>query len=137
MALGIIVAFGYFFADQTVFDEPATVTPTLAPTCTLSSTPCLFNNAKVSMASNTAAPLIPTKVSVEVTGATPNYLMIELQGVEMNMGTYKIKLSSVGDNLYQGELMLPICMEDEMTWRGAIKSSDDSISLPIDVRMAR
>ncbi|WP_235956043.1 hypothetical protein [Grimontia sedimenti] len=137
MGLALVVAFGYFFADKTLFDEATPAMPSPALNCTIGTTPCTFDHATVSMASATAAPLIPTEIRVEVSNASVDHLMVELQGVEMNMGIYKLKLSSAGNNLYTGDLMLPICMEDEMTWRGVVKSPDNALSLPIDVRMAR
>lgn len=134
ISLVLLVGAGYLLADQTLFDDPA---PALIPTCTLGTAPCYFDHAEASLASNTVTPLIPTELSVQLEGHTPEHLYVELEGVEMNMGVYKLKLTPSQNNVYRGDLMLPICMESEMTWRGIIRSPDDSVLLPVDVRMAQ
>lgn len=134
VSLMLLVGTGYLFADQMLFDEPV---PTLPPSCTLGTATCYFGHAEASLASDTVSPLVPTKLSVKLEGHAPDYLYVELEGVEMNMGVYKLKLTQSHDNIYNGDIMLPICMESEMTWRGKIQSPDNAVSLPVDIRMTR
>ncbi len=126
---------GYFFADSFLFVS-ASEQNTVAPDCVLSTTTCNFSNATATLESDTVEPLVPSTLSVNTESEAP-YLLVALEGVEMNMGIYKLKLVKTNKNQFQGDVMLPICMDAEMTWRGSISSPDKSISLPIDVRMVR
>ncbi|PML78549.1 hypothetical protein BCT27_10995 [Enterovibrio norvegicus] len=126
---------GYFFADSFLFAS-ANEQSNVAPDCVLSTTTCDFSNASATLANDTVEPLVPSTLSVNA-DSEASYLLVELEGVEMNMGIYKLKLVKTNKNQFQGDVMLPICMDAEMTWRGSISSPDKSISLPIDVRMVR
>lgn len=135
-ALLACLAAGFFIADKMLFEQKHA--PSMPkPDCMLSTVPCQFDNASVTLSDDFAKPLLPSNLDVELVGYKPDHLMLELEGVEMNMGVYKLKLSQNDAGSYSGELMLPICMDAKMTWRGTISSPDESISLPVDVRMAR
>ncbi len=126
---------GYFFADSILFAS-ANEQNDVASDCVLSTTACDFTNATATLENDTVEPLVPSTLSVNTESEAP-YLLVELEGVEMNMGIYKLKLVKTNKNQFKGDVMLPICMDAEMTWRGTISSPDKSISLPIDVRMVR
>ncbi len=135
-SLLIFLCAGYFLADRFLFSE-SNESVTTTPACTLSTTPCAFSSAIAKLAEDTVTPLIPVTLDVTVNDNDAPYLLLEVEGVEMNMGMYKLKLAKSDNNQYRGEVMLPICMDAEMTWRGAISSPDKQILLPIDIRMKR
>ncbi|WP_407333851.1 hypothetical protein [Enterovibrio sp. 27052020O] len=132
----VFLCAGYWLADRFLFANTEE-TSDRAPDCTLSTSPCVFSSATASLVSDTVAPLNPTTLNVTVTDADAPYLLLELEGVEMNMGIYKLKLTRTQANQYRGDVMLPICMDAEMTWRGAISSPEKDILLPVDIRMMR
>lgn len=136
VALIAFVSSGYYLADKLLFTSPA-VTPPPAPDCTLGTTPCRFSNGTAQLSDDIAKPLLPSQLTVELSDNAAEYLLLELEGVQMDMGVYKVKLTPNGANRYSGELMLPICADAEMTWRGNLITPDNRVLLPLDVRMAR
>ncbi|KXI24303.1 hypothetical protein AS132_02275 [Photobacterium sanguinicancri] len=67
-------------------------------------------------------------------------LMLSLEGHEMMMGTYKLLLKRSADNTFSGDLLLPVCTSDAMTWLGTITPINDTSHaspLPISVRMTQ
>ncbi|KXF83183.1 hypothetical protein [Enterovibrio coralii] len=132
------VCAGYLFADNVLFAKESE-SKAIAPACTLGTEACQFNQAQASLAEDTVTPLVPTSLKVVLEEATPapTHLLLEVEGVEMDMGIYKLKLTNIGNQTFQGDVMLPLCMHEEMTWRGQISSPDNQTVLPVDIRMVR
>ena len=103
--------------------------------CQLSTTPCELGEARLNLESDFVKPLTPTKITLEMKNQVYDHFILSLNGVEMNMGTYKLRLESSGNHVYQGHLMLPLCMHDEMTWQGKIESEDRRIQIPVATLM--
>lgn len=97
---------------------------------------CQFSNGSVSLEQPVVRPLEPTAISVKLENVaeTPD-LFLQVEGIEMNMGTYHLSLERIGDNQYSGTLLLPVCTQDEMTWVGTVSSKDQHIEFPIAIRM--
>ncbi|MDD1779725.1 hypothetical protein LRP49_00825 [Enterovibrio sp. ZSDZ35] len=137
-AITLFATIGYLFADNFLFAREVTSTA-IAPTCTLGQKACEFNDANARLANDSVAPLVPSNLTVTLNDdiPTPPYLVLELEGVEMNMGIYKLKLADIGNQTFEGDVLLPLCMHEEMTWRGQISSPDNQTVLPVDIRMVR
>nr|WP_086940982.1 hypothetical protein [Thaumasiovibrio occultus] len=64
-------------------------------------------------------------------------LVLTLRGVDMDMGVYRTALRKVAPNTYQGDLMLPICTHDVMTWAGTLADAQNDVSLSLAITVAR
>ncbi|OOE86848.1 hypothetical protein BZG74_12165 [Salinivibrio sharmensis] len=107
--------------------------------CSLNQQTCQYKDYQASLGSPMVHPLHANTLTV--TAPQPlatDTMIVKLKGVEMNMGEYRLALKKIDTLTYQGELMLPVCTEDSMTWAGTITLNDDANnSLPIKVRMER
>ncbi|MGL6260141.1 hypothetical protein [Vibrio sp. WXL210] len=108
-------------------------TPTV-PACFASTQACTFDDKRVVLDSDKVQPLSATKLSVTWPSDTEE-LSIKLRGIEMEMGEVRAQLVKVDNNLYQTDIVLPICSTHAMTWRGEITDGNDTIA--IGIRMAR
>ncbi|PKF49246.1 hypothetical protein [Enterovibrio nigricans] len=137
-AITLFALIGYLFADNFLFAREVSTTA-IAPTCTLGQMACTFTEANAHLAKDTVAPLVPSSLTVTLNDniPAPDHLVLALEGVEMNMGIYKLKLADIGARTYRGDVLLPLCMHEEMTWRGQISSPDNQILLPVDIKMVR
>ncbi|MGR2769712.1 hypothetical protein ACUYOF_19605 [Photobacterium ganghwense] len=91
--------------------------------CALSTTPCHTTSAQLELDTDIVRPMAPANLSVTWPKLDNDIkeLIVELEGHEMMMGVYKAKLTRESDSpLFRGELMLPFCVSDAMTWKGRI-----------------
>lgn len=108
--------------------------------CELSQASCLQNNASIMLSDNIVHPLQPTTMTIrwpELPKET-NSLLLTLEGHEMMMGQYQLQLTRQPDDSFSGELMLPFCTQDAMTWQGKITSDSGSLTpLYVSLRMTQ
>ncbi|MCG7498341.1 hypothetical protein MHO82_15845 [Vibrio sp. Of7-15] len=100
--------------------------------CELGAQACEQKNTIITLSDDIVQPLKPSTITVkwpEENMSQP--LLLELQGQEMEMGTYKLPLTLNDKGLYTGEVMLPICTEDSMTWQGSISSKTNQAYISI------
>lgn len=120
------------------------INPTIAlvSECELSRTPCRVDDATLSLEKDRVAPMVSNRLSVNW-NALPkdvNSIMLSLEGHEMMMGTYKLLLTRDTNQAFTGDLLLPVCTSDAMTWFGTIAPIDSDLMiepLPISVRMTQ
>ncbi|WP_077649851.1 hypothetical protein [Salinivibrio kushneri] len=114
---------------------------TVAPAayCSLNQQTCQYKGYQAHLGNPMVHPLHANTLTVTAPQAlNTDTLLVKLQGVEMNMGEYRLVLKQTDKLTYQGQLMLPVCTEDSMTWAGTITLNDDANSLfPIKVSMER
>ncbi|WP_028022632.1 hypothetical protein [Enterovibrio calviensis] len=132
----VFLAIGYVFADRFLFSA-SSETFIEEDYCTLGTMTCHFPSANALLSTNSVKPLVPSQLDVTIADSNAPHLLLALEGVEMNMGIYKLKLTRSINNQFTGDVMLPICMDDEMTWRGTISSPDNATILPVEIRMKR
>jgi hypothetical protein len=89
----------------------------------------------MSLDRETAQPLVPTKIKVIWEGATSDTLMLSLTGLEMEMGSARFQLKNLTNNIYEGDVILPVCTMGKMTWLGELTDGVKTVNLAI--RMAR
>ena len=138
-ALGIALVAG-FYGPQVIqqFESAmgrASAEVNLDDYCMLSTTSCEQNTVTMTLDRETAQPLAPTKIKVVWEGAASDTLMLSLAGLEMEMGSARFQLKSIGNNTYEGDVILPVCTLDEMTWIGELTDGVDTVNPAI--RMAR
>ncbi|UPQ90234.1 hypothetical protein [Vibrio sinaloensis] len=130
-ALGV----GFFANDIIQWFQIATSKPSLDQYCLVTTNGCQTDGAKIRVDRDTSQPLVPTQMTVTWPAAQSESLLLTLQGHEMEMGTlvFKLEQNAYGD--YLGEIVLPVCTSDAMTWYGEV--SDGSQSLKTSIRMER
>ncbi|MDN2665997.1 hypothetical protein OW495_04665 [Vibrio sp. 14N.309.X.WAT.E.F5] len=138
-ALGIALVAG-FYGPQAIQQfksamEQASADVNLDDYCMLSTTSCEQNAVAMTLDSETAQPLVPSKIKVVWEGAASDTLMLSLIGLEMEMGSARFQLKSIGNNTYEGDVILPVCTLDKMTWIGELTDGVDTVNPAI--RMAR
>lgn len=107
----------------------------LADYCMLSTDTCKQESISMSLDKNTAQPLIPSTIRVTWPNAKQDTLLLSLKGLEMEMGTALYQLQSVGGDEYEGEIILPVCTLEKMTWVGEL--TDGTTTIRPAIRMAR
>lgn len=110
--------------------------------CQLSSKACNQQGARIQLGTDVVHPLEPTEITVfwpelplEITT-----LALSLEGQEMMMGVYRLKLTKDTSGEFHGELMLPFCTSKAMTWQGTIQplhSSKQVKPLNVSLRMTK
>lgn len=94
---------------------------------------------RIQLEANYLQPMQPTRMTVEWP-ALPieiSDLELTLEGSEMMMGVYRLKLTrDISTMDFSGNVMLPFCVSDSMTWQGAITPIDqDTIHQPLHVSL--
>ena len=119
-------------------DHPQVVTDY----CQLSTEACRQHGASVVLDSDVIHPMLATQIRVswpDIPQDTDK-LILSLEGREMMMGLYKLELPRAADGQFSGELMLPFCVSNEMTWQGSIKPFSDSgqfTPINVSIRMIK
>ncbi|CAK2020550.1 conserved hypothetical protein [Vibrio crassostreae] len=138
-ALGIALVAG-FYGPQAIqhFKSAMVHAPAdvhLDDYCMLSTESCEQNTVAMTLEHETAQPLVPTKIKVVWEGAASETLMLSLTGFEMEMGSARFQLKNIGNNTYEGDVILPVCTMDKMTWLGELTDGVETVNPAI--RMAR
>jgi hypothetical protein len=64
--------------------------------------------------------LQPLVLDIAFSDQDPAWLEVDLVGVEMFMGHHRPRLERVGPGAYRGEVTLPVCVSDRMTWAATV-----------------
>ncbi|MCA1790797.1 MAG: hypothetical protein LC667_13340 [Thioalkalivibrio sp.] len=64
--------------------------------------------------------LQPLEVRLELTGQDPEWVELDLAGVEMYMGFNRSRLERVAPGSYRGQTVLPVCASEAMTWAATV-----------------
>ncbi len=62
----------------------------------------------------------PLAVTLQLTGQDPDWVELDLTGVEMYMGFNRARLERVAPGSYRGEAVLPVCASESMTWAATL-----------------
>ncbi|WP_394244989.1 hypothetical protein [Vibrio astriarenae] len=104
------------------------------PTCFATTSPCSIDDTTVTLSVDSVTPLTPATLTVNWPTQAET-LSVRLQGHEMEMGEIRLVLQSRGDNTFTGEVILPVCTLEKMTWYGEV--SDGSHRVYAGIRMQR
>lgn len=135
IAIGLMLGAGFFISDITNWLSASNRTIDLDEYCILSTQGCQKGEIKLALDRDVAQPLMPAKISVEWPDSQKDFLELQLEGLEMDMGQAKFLLTPTGNNTFSGEILLPVCTTDAMTWIGHI--SDGATTINTAVRMER
>lgn len=142
LAIKSILFFAIGIASYEFINHHMSPSTALVSECELTSTPCHVDDATLALETDGVSPMISNTLSVNW-DALPkgvDSLMLSLEGHEMMMGTYKLLLTRENNQLFTGDLLLPVCTSDTMTWFGTITPVNDTSHaspLTISVRMTQ
>ena len=123
---------GFFFSDLTDFVK-SHIAPSIPfeDTCQLSSHVCSKDNVNITLEKDTLTPLEPSSITVNWPNSDADNIILSLQGLDMEMGTPIFQLHKTGNQTYKGEILLPICTQNTMTWVGTISDGSNSVAISL------
>ncbi|MHC6529695.1 hypothetical protein [Vibrio proteolyticus] len=125
--IALALAVGFFASDIARWFDTGDSRLSLDQYCVLSSQPCSQSNVTMTLNQNTAQPLVPVQISVQWPQAQSETLRLDLEGLEMEMGQARFVLKAVGNQRYEGEVLLPVCTQNEMTWLGELSDGHQTV----------
>lgn len=123
----------YFYTDPTSLPHRTTSVTESVPPCALSTTPCQQGDASITLDKDVIRPMEKARIVVEWPALSEDIeqLALSLEGEEMMMGVYRMQLTrEAGTSYFSGELMLPFCTSDAMTWVGSTHPITDDPQAP-------
>ncbi len=135
VAIILALSAGFFFSDITQWLGASHQTPSLDDYCVLSTQQCRDGNITLSLDREKVQPLVAAVIAVEWPDAQKDFLELQLQGLEMDMGQAKFLLTPTQNQSFTGEILLPVCTTDAMTWIGQL--TDGVTTINTAVRMER
>ncbi len=95
--------------------------------CFLSTTACVQQEVSMLLNVDNLQPLVPAQITVEWPESKAEQLVLSLAGQEMEMGEPKFVLKKAASGKYIGELILPVCTHESMTWVGELSDGQSTI----------
>lgn len=95
--------------------------------CVLSTAACVQQDITMTLNVDNTQPLVPALLTVEWSDSEAEQLVLSLSGREMEMGEPKFLLNKVSPGKYMGEVVLPVCTQESMTWVGELTDGQDTI----------
>lgn len=124
VALAAFQGARHWQATQTV---PVRIEP--LSDCDLNLRPCrraLAGGSVTFSISPAEIPLMkPLKLAVSTEGLNPEGLVVEIRGLNMDMGLNRTQLTPVGGGNWSGETILPVCSQRAMEWEAAVQLEMD------------
>ena len=95
--------------------------------CFLSTQPCVQHNVVMTLGVDNTQPLIPAQFQVEWQNSEAKQLVLSLVGREMDMGEPKFILKKVAPGKFVGDVTLPVCRQNSMTWVGELSDGENTV----------
>ncbi|MGF1787611.1 hypothetical protein L4D00_17600 [Photobacterium swingsii] len=142
LAVKSFIFFALGIASYELINHYISPTAPFTSQCQLTSTPCQVNEASLSLEKDLVNPMVSNTLSVNWDAIPKDIdrLQLSLEGHEMMMGTYRLILTRNKNQQFSGDLLLPVCTEDAMTWFGTVAPIDADVPidpLHISVRMIK
>jgi hypothetical protein len=95
------------------------------PECDLDAGDCIArlpagDSVRVRLGPGPAAALRPLQLELAFSAQDPAWVEVDLAGLEMFMGHLRPRLERVGPGTYRGEVVLPACTGEAMTWAATV-----------------
>jgi len=78
------------------------------------------DSVRVRLGPGPAAALRPLLLELEFSAQDPAWVEVDLAGLEMFMGHLRPRLEREGPGVYRGEVVLPACTGEAMTWAATV-----------------
>jgi hypothetical protein len=80
----------------------------------------------------------PLRLTVAIEGLTVRGVLVEVRGLNMDMGLNRTRLEQTTDGRWEGETILPVCSQRQMEWEAAVRlDADRRIDVPFAFRTVR
>jgi len=118
-----VIIFAFFVWRETSLD--AVETGVVDSSCDLHSATCeaRFNHGGSLMLSVNPRPITPlTQLDLEVqlVNMDAQQVLVDFQGIGVDMGFYRPELKINNDSLYSGQASLSVCTLDKMLWQATV-----------------
>lgn len=135
LALCCAVLLGFFVQDMLKSSSTSDSAMNVKDYCFLSTTACKQQHVTMTLEHDTAKPLVESQLTVDWPNASKETLLLEVEGLEMDMGISKFLLNKQPNGTYSAAIMLPVCTQDSMTWLGRL--TDGTTTVHPAIRMER
>ncbi|MCG9681532.1 hypothetical protein L1D31_03035 [Vibrio sp. Isolate23] len=122
---------GFFAGDLYQWFQSRSQVKPLSEYCLLTTQACESDNVRIKVDRDISQPLVPTEIVVDWPEAQQESLLLTLEGYEMEMGTAVFKLNKSSTGQFTGQVILPVCTTDAMTWVGELTDGQNSVSTSI------
>ncbi|MCG9595208.1 hypothetical protein L1D15_00585 [Vibrio sp. Isolate25] len=122
---------GFFAGDLYQWFQSRSQIKPLSEYCLLTTQACESDNVRIKVDRDISQPLVPTEIVVDWPEAQQESLLLTLEGYEMEMGTAVFKLNKSSTGQFTGQVILPVCTTDAMTWVGKLTDGQHSVSTSI------
>ncbi|ELH3115101.1 MULTISPECIES: hypothetical protein [Vibrio] len=126
-AIAVALVAGFYAPTLLKSFSSSSIVKPLDEYCLLSTTACVQQGATMTLNVDNAQPLIPAKFDVEWNKSDAEQLVLSLSGREMEMGEPKFLLKKIAPGKYSGEVVLPVCTQESMTWVGELTDGQSTI----------
>jgi hypothetical protein len=125
---------GFFFSELTTLIKSHLTPPvTVEESCQLSSNICAKSGVQIRLERDVLTPLEPSAITVNWPNSTTENIIVSLEGLDMSMGKPLFQLHRTTNQTYEGEILLPICTQNTMTWVGSISNGSNSVPISLKV----
>ncbi len=95
--------------------------------CMLSKQTCIQDAIAITLDKDKVKALVASRIRVKWQQSNSEELMLTMKGLEEQLGTVKYKLKHVGNDYFEGQIILPVCTLDEMTWLGELTDGQKTV----------
>ncbi|ASK79789.1 hypothetical protein CF386_12160 [Paraphotobacterium marinum] len=90
--------------------------------CVLSNGYCAHDSFIIKLKNRQLKQLKPNKIYLSTTNKLnlPKSLVLSINSTSMDMGTYYFHLHKTKQNFYEGDIFLPLCLQNTSEWSGKI-----------------
>lgn len=71
----------------------------------------------------------PLRLSVEIRGTQPAALLVDIVGLNMEMGLNRTRLTPGTGGAWSGETILPVCSRSRMEWEARVRLSEPNAAI--------
>ena len=100
------------------------------PDCDLRAAPCRQSVAggwlEFSITPSTIPLMETLRLDVEIQGLVAEEVVVEIRGLNMNMGLNRTLLTPAAQGRWTGETILPLCSQRSMEWEAAVRLRADA-----------
>lgn len=137
-----LAALGFFGARHWQAAEPTHQRLAGPSDCDLRAGPCVqpLHDGRVWLSISPARiPLMKTLVlEVRPEGLEVDAVVVDIRGLNMDMGLNRTTLKSFDDHVWRGETILPVCSQRRMQWEAAVQIDiGDRFEIPFEFETTR
>ncbi len=133
--IALVAIVGYRLSPMLLPKADLTVQPD--PACNLQREACrvaLPSGGELTLSMGTRpVPLVkPFEVQVTTSGFSPQRVLVDFAGIDMNMGLNRPQLTGRGEGRYAAEVTLPVCITGHMDWQATVlvESGNERVAIP-------